>query len=350
MPSKDPAIVMVQGPEPGSVYRLPDNRVTTVGRSSQNTVTVVNPAVSRFHCEIACVNGRWELTDLNSRRGTMVNNEWVGGSAILHFGDIIRMSTVVFRFDQYEQGVDDQGALLAIKEAELDKKLVPKGEAEIGMEDIMMRSRLESKSRVEARRRQHRVSRASKVFLMVVAGLLATGLAATLLWAHGFIPGLGGVKRAAPPANAPAANQPDEHPPRNEPDHDSAEDEPVDEEPAADTRPADEAWQGLEQRLQDVRAARLQADYAAALAALDRSDDGEAELPDEPRQRLEQERRLTLRMARAWHKDRMARASQLAEQGHTARAVATYRETARKVGIPELARQANQHAEKLQTP
>ena len=295
MASKNPALIMIQGPEPGSVYRLPDNRITTIGRSSQNKVTVVNRAVSRFHAEVACVNGQWELTDLNSRRGTMVNNEWIGDRVTLHYGDIIRMSSVVFRFDEYERGVGEQAALLAIKEAELDKKLVPKGEADIGMDEIMMRSRLESQSRVEARRERRIAVRANTVFLAAVAAVTLLGLGGTLLWAHGLIPGLNGVKPPEPPANAPANESVVQ---ANEPPAQSNEPEPANQ-PAETTQPADEdampldrAWAAVESALEKARAARLEANYTGALAALD-AGAGDEKMPPGPADRISHERQTT---------------------------------------------------------
>ena len=35
MANGQPVLIMIQGPEPGSIYKLPDNRVTTIGRSSR---------------------------------------------------------------------------------------------------------------------------------------------------------------------------------------------------------------------------------------------------------------------------------------------------------------------------
>ncbi len=75
---RQPVLIVIQGPEPGIIYRLPENRVTTIGRSTRNSIVVVNPDVSRFHCELSYVNGRWELHDLNSKKGTIINGEAAG--------------------------------------------------------------------------------------------------------------------------------------------------------------------------------------------------------------------------------------------------------------------------------
>jgi pyruvate/2-oxoglutarate dehydrogenase complex dihydrolipoamide acyltransferase (E2) component len=334
---------MIQGPEPGSIYRLPDNRITTIGRSSQNIVTVVNRAVSRFHCEVACVNGRWELTDLNSRRGTMVNHEWVTDNVTLHFGDTIRMSSVVFRFDAYEEGVDDRGGLLGIKEAELDAQLVPKGEAEIGMQEIIQRSRMESKRLGEERRSQRVAMRTNMRFLVVVAAATLLGLAGTLLWAHGFVPGLQGVKPPSPPANQPAdatADQP------QEPDNRPAPPPEAPSPPAQDMLDADQAWGMVQQAVETARRERLQTQYAAALQALQNLADRD-DMPPAPRERVRRERQVTQAMAKAWYEHQSTRAAELAEKGQTAEAAEIYALTARRVGIPELARQAREKRETL---
>ena len=156
---------MIQGPEPGTVYKLPDNRVTTVGRSSRNTIRAVSSSVSRFHCEVSWVNGQWELNDLNSKRGTFVNGERVTDKWALSPGDIIRTATTLFRFDMIDENVLKDGAIVAIMEAGLDQKLDTKQEAPGSLDDIRMRSRLEGDSTLEERHRPSDRPRINLVFL-----------------------------------------------------------------------------------------------------------------------------------------------------------------------------------------
>ncbi len=111
-----PVLIMIQGPEPGRVYRLPENRVTTLGRSERNSVPVPSPTVSRFHCEIACVNGRWELSDLNSRKGTLVDGERIEGKRTLSSGQLIRLSSTIFRFELMAEGEVQDTLLMAVEE------------------------------------------------------------------------------------------------------------------------------------------------------------------------------------------------------------------------------------------
>jgi hypothetical protein len=171
---RQPVLIVIQGPEPGIIYRLPDNRVTTIGRSMRNSIVVVNPSVSRFHCELSYVNGRWELHDLNSRKGTIVNGEALDGSRRLIPGDIIRMSSAVFRFDLVDEAFDQDGALLAIKEAELDARLSRQQEKAQWLDQVMARNRLDSKDEDQPEAAGASVL-ASFLFVLVVAGLVVAG-------------------------------------------------------------------------------------------------------------------------------------------------------------------------------
>jgi len=179
-----PVLIMIQGSEPGSIFKLPDNRVSTIGRSSRNSIRLVNPAVSRFHCEIACVNGRWDLTDLNSRKGTLVNGTRVEGHRVLNAGDIIRLSGTTFRFDMLDESALRDGAIVAIMEAELDQKLLTKGEATGSLADIRARSRMEGAQQAESRQHSRRALRVNGAFV-VASGVLAVAvLVGAALYAH----------------------------------------------------------------------------------------------------------------------------------------------------------------------
>ena len=57
MPVKMPVMIMIQGNDPGARWGLQETRVITIGRSSRNCISLTNPSVSRFHCEISYING-----------------------------------------------------------------------------------------------------------------------------------------------------------------------------------------------------------------------------------------------------------------------------------------------------
>ena len=51
-------------------------RTITVGRSSSNDCVIVDPQISRFHCQIMQDElGQYSIIDLNSKNGTYVNGK-----------------------------------------------------------------------------------------------------------------------------------------------------------------------------------------------------------------------------------------------------------------------------------
>ena len=141
MPGKTPVIIMLQGDEPGARWKLQENRVTTVGRSSRNEISLVHPSISRFHCEISYINGLWYLADLNSRKGTVLNGVPVTDREVLKPGDIVRLSKNVLKFDMIDETAKDDEAMMAIRDAALDVK-AGAGAGESALEDMRMRSQL----------------------------------------------------------------------------------------------------------------------------------------------------------------------------------------------------------------
>ncbi len=186
MAMTQPVLVVIQGQEPGRVHRLPENRVTSIGRSARNVIQIVNPSVSRFHCEISYVNGVWRLHDLNSRRGTLVNGERVTENAVLNPGDIIRLSTTVLRFDRVQESAFQDDALLALLEAELDQNLSQGASRSQWLDKVLERNRLESQRLQEREEVQEYSARRNVRFLLIVAILVALGVAGALAYArHG---------------------------------------------------------------------------------------------------------------------------------------------------------------------
>jgi hypothetical protein len=70
-----PALVVVA---PGDTDLLPGDRlpllpVTTLGRALTNTIVLADSFASTEHARLTQRDGRWWLTDLNSRNGTFLN-------------------------------------------------------------------------------------------------------------------------------------------------------------------------------------------------------------------------------------------------------------------------------------
>lgn len=69
-----PKLVFTSGPLQGRSFELLVER-TSIGRSSQNTLTIPDPSVSQTHCEILVHGAEVILRDLGSSNGTSVGGE-----------------------------------------------------------------------------------------------------------------------------------------------------------------------------------------------------------------------------------------------------------------------------------
>src|SRR5256885_1365271 len=92
-----PRLLVTAGPLRDSTIPLPEGE-STLGRDPTNAVAVVDPSVSRKHCLLRQgEDGRFQVKDLDSRNGTLVNGlavkeQW------LHHGDEIATGDSVFLF------------------------------------------------------------------------------------------------------------------------------------------------------------------------------------------------------------------------------------------------------------
>jgi Nif-specific regulatory protein len=98
------------GPLKDTTIPLPDGEVT-VGREPTNGIAVVDPSVSRKHCRLRREeDGRFQIKDLDSRNGTVVNGVAVKEHWLRH-GDQIAVGDSAFLFLLE----DDEAALPAIR-------------------------------------------------------------------------------------------------------------------------------------------------------------------------------------------------------------------------------------------
>jgi transcriptional regulator with GAF, ATPase, and Fis domain len=92
-----PRLLAIAGPLKDSTIPLPDGEVT-LGREATNSVPVVDPSVSRKHCLLRRQeDGRFQIKDLDSRNGTVVNGLPVKEQWLRH-GDEITVGDSVFLF------------------------------------------------------------------------------------------------------------------------------------------------------------------------------------------------------------------------------------------------------------
>ena len=67
-----------------------------IGRSSDCSVILSNPMVSRHHAEIVREGGRTVIRDLDSMNGTFVNGQRLNGRAVLVDREVIQIANTIF--------------------------------------------------------------------------------------------------------------------------------------------------------------------------------------------------------------------------------------------------------------
>lgn len=67
-----------------------------IGRGKGSTITLLQPLVSRQHCELFEANGKLWVRDLGSLNGTYVNNEKIS-EAVIPPNELLTVGTVTFR-------------------------------------------------------------------------------------------------------------------------------------------------------------------------------------------------------------------------------------------------------------
>ena len=92
-----PRLLVLAGPSKDSTIPLPDGDAT-VGRDPNSAVSLADASVSRKHCLLRQEeDGRFQIKDLDSRNGTLVNGVAVKEQWLRH-GDEIATGDSVFLF------------------------------------------------------------------------------------------------------------------------------------------------------------------------------------------------------------------------------------------------------------
>ena len=91
-----PRLLVIAGPSKDSTIPLPDGEAT-IGRDPTSAVAVVDPSVSRKHCTLRREDDRFQIKDLESRNGTLVNGITIKEQWLRH-GDEIATGDSVFLF------------------------------------------------------------------------------------------------------------------------------------------------------------------------------------------------------------------------------------------------------------
>ena len=96
MRSLRPRLLVLSGPLKDSIIPLSEGEIT-IGREASNGIAIVDPSVSRKHCQLSAQDGRFRVRDLDSRNGTLVNGAAIEQRDLQH-GDEIAAGDSSFLF------------------------------------------------------------------------------------------------------------------------------------------------------------------------------------------------------------------------------------------------------------
>lgn len=110
------SLITLFGPLKGSTFSLDESELS-IGRDASNSISIIDPLLSRKHCTINKEGKGFTIVDLNSRNGVFVNGI-PASRRILKHGDQIELGDSVFVFFSTEQqdvpafSQSDQGSVL----------------------------------------------------------------------------------------------------------------------------------------------------------------------------------------------------------------------------------------------
>jgi pSer/pThr/pTyr-binding forkhead associated (FHA) protein len=112
-------LVCLSGPRAGREYDLP-NRPVVIGRAADADIVLEDQFASRHHAEIRFVDGAYQVYDLNSKNGVILNGQKLppGASAWLEDGVEIMLASTSFRFHDPAATVTAP-SLIAVREPAL---------------------------------------------------------------------------------------------------------------------------------------------------------------------------------------------------------------------------------------
>ena len=90
-------LTIIQGPDKGRIFELPDDEPQLLGRSSE-ALPLSDSTVSRRHAEMTPDGGQWFVRDLGSQNGTWVNGVRIEGRIKLKPGDQVRTGATLLIF------------------------------------------------------------------------------------------------------------------------------------------------------------------------------------------------------------------------------------------------------------
>ncbi len=93
------AVVVNETENPAVGTRYPLLPVTGIGRASTNTIILDDGYVSGQHCLIARRGELWQVEDLGSRNGTLLNGVALAETAVIAPGDVLTVGNIQLKLE-----------------------------------------------------------------------------------------------------------------------------------------------------------------------------------------------------------------------------------------------------------
>jgi serine/threonine protein kinase len=100
---------VIAGPDQGRAFPLEDGQTLVIGRGQNTGTQLKDLQVSRVHCELQMVGGKFRLLDNGSAAGTLVNGKKIVEQDIKP-GDVIQIGTTQLKI--HLAGAHDQGTVV----------------------------------------------------------------------------------------------------------------------------------------------------------------------------------------------------------------------------------------------
>ncbi|PHR96300.1 MAG: sigma-54-dependent Fis family transcriptional regulator [Blastopirellula sp.] len=91
-------LIIREGSKWTDVFRLVQGHTVTIGRAPTNQIVIKDDRCSRYHAEIFMSQGDWVIRDLDSRNGSLVNEDPIRGDYTLKAGDVAKIASMQLAF------------------------------------------------------------------------------------------------------------------------------------------------------------------------------------------------------------------------------------------------------------
>lgn len=99
-------LLVLAGPDEGKSFTLPESDAFLLGRSRATETQLIDPHVSRVHCQVQVERDHLMITDFESAGGTFVNGKKITGKQALKAGDFILIGSTRLQYLEDSEAAD----------------------------------------------------------------------------------------------------------------------------------------------------------------------------------------------------------------------------------------------------